>query len=115
MPHPNLNRAIELFNHRRFYDAHEAFEDLWREASDPDKRFLQGLVQLAVAFHHHSAGNAAGTSGVLARAIRNLEPYPAEYLGIQVAALRKAAREFQEAFGTGDKLLHLPRVIFFAE
>lgn len=66
--------ALALFNSARFFDAHEAFEDLWREAPHdaPLRLHLQGLVQLAVAFHHQSTGNLEGACSVLERAIRNL-------------------------------------------
>ena len=50
-------RGIRHFNAREFYDAHEVWEDVWRESQGMEKRFLQGLIQAAVALHHHSTGN----------------------------------------------------------
>jgi hypothetical protein len=38
----------------------------------PVRRHLQGMVQLAVAFHHESKGNHVGARSVLERALRNL-------------------------------------------
>src|SRR5205807_8005555 len=64
--------GIELFNDSRFFDAHEVLEDVWRETSGPEKSFLQGLVQLAVALHHHSTGNSLGAGSLLTKAHRNL-------------------------------------------
>jgi hypothetical protein len=71
----DASRGFALFNSGHFFDAHEALEDLWREApSDrPIRRHLQGLVQLAVAFHHQSTGNRIGARSVLRRALRNIE------------------------------------------
>lgn len=70
-----LGQALSLFNEGRFFDAHEALEDLWRDApkNTPARRHLQGLVQLAVAFHHHSTGNCVGALSVLKRGLRNLD------------------------------------------
>ena len=37
--------GIRHFNAREFYDAHEVWEDVWRESHGMEKRFLQGLIQ----------------------------------------------------------------------
>ena len=70
----DLTHGLALFNRARFFDAHEALEDVWRESphGTPLRRHLQGLVQLAVAFHHESRDNFIGARSVLDRAMRNL-------------------------------------------
>ena len=62
--HPDLARGVDLFNRARFFDAHEELEDVWRSVPGdcPSRRHIQGMVQLAVAFHHES------TATVLVRA-----------------------------------------------
>jgi hypothetical protein len=75
------HRGIRLFNAREFYDAHEVWEDVWRESEGMEKRFLQGLIQAAVAFHHHSTGNVDGTCSLLERACKNLAACPEEFGG----------------------------------
>ena len=42
-------QGVELFNRAAFFDAHEALEDVWRAAPLAEKKFLQGLIQVAVA------------------------------------------------------------------
>ena len=73
--------GIELFNRAAFFDAHEALEDVWRAAPQPEKKFLQGLIQVAVAMHHHGNRNSAGARSVLRRAFRNLSLYPEGFGG----------------------------------
>jgi hypothetical protein len=76
--HGDFNRGVDLFNRAHFFDAHEVIEDVWRSLprDRPSRRHLrlhiQGLVQLAVAFHHESKGNHVGARSVLERAMRNL-------------------------------------------
>ena len=74
MVEESLRRGVVLFNQADFFDAHEVFEDLWRSVprSLPASQHIQGMVQLAVAFHHQSHGNMIGAGSVLERAIRNL-------------------------------------------
>ena len=73
----DLSIFIDLFNGGRFFDAHEVLEDVWRSVPNlPPRRLLrlhlQGMIQLAVAFHHASTGNRTGARSVLERAMRNL-------------------------------------------
>jgi uncharacterized protein len=79
--------GIELFNEHRFFEAHEVLEDVWRDAPEPERKFLQGLIQVAVAMVHHSRGNSIGCRSVLERARRNLAKYPAVHGGLDLAAL----------------------------
>jgi predicted metal-dependent hydrolase len=86
--HASLRRGIDLFNAGRFYEAHEVLEDVWRESIGQRKQFLQGLVQLAVGFHHYTTDNVIGAQSVLKRGISNLAVYPDECEGINIRALR---------------------------
>jgi uncharacterized protein len=103
-------RGIRLFNEQHFFDAHEVWEDVWRESSGPEKRFLQGLIQVAVAFHHHSTGNFVGARSLLERARKNLAAYPPEFGGIELAALLSSMVIWREVIGSGAALPEFPRI-----
>ena len=49
---PRFGQAIELFNSQEWYAAHDVFEELWHETADPERRSLQGILQVAVAQLH---------------------------------------------------------------
>ena len=95
-------RGIRLFNAREFYDAHEVWEDVWRESHGLEKRFLQGLIQAAVALHHHSTGNVVGAGSLMERGLRNLAGCPAEFGGIAVGELIAALGEWRAAVVRGE-------------
>jgi len=101
-------RGIQLFNDRHFYDAHEVWEDVWRESSGPEKRFLQGLIQVAVAFHHHSMGNTVGACSLLERARKNLVDHPEDFGGIRMAALLTSMAEWKESLASGSAVPAFP-------
>ena len=44
--------GIEQFNHQEFYACHDTLEALWMEADEPEKKFYQGILQIAVALYH---------------------------------------------------------------
>ena len=103
-------RAIDHFNRAEFFDAHEAWEDVWRETPPPDKQFLQGLIQVAVAFHHHSTGNVVGARSLLPRACRNLQGCPQDFRGIRIAQLMQSLQEWQAALAEGRPVPAWPRL-----
>ena len=85
-----FNRGLDLFNRAHFFDAHEVLEDVWREAPlhTPSRRHLQGLVQVAVAFHHQSKGNHVGARSVLERAMRNISGADSSFPDLDLDRLR---------------------------
>lgn len=102
--------GISLFNNAEFFNAHEALEDVWRAAPAENKKFLQGLVQVAVAFHHYSTGNRVGMRSVLERAIRNLAEPPGSFGRIELAALLQSLAQWREALDNNSSLPALPRI-----
>ena len=83
----SLEEGLVLMRAERWFDAHEALEDEWRDAPAPERDFLQGLVHVTVAWHHASRGNAPGASRQLAKATRRLTPSAPSPRGVDVAAV----------------------------
>jgi len=73
---PVASRGIALFNSGRFFEAHEAFEDLWRAASGPERRALQGLIQICAGLTKHRRGLPGPAASLLAKGLANLEAAP---------------------------------------
>jgi len=102
--------GIRLFNAGQFFESHEVLEDLWRAAPENDKKFLQGLTQLAVAFHHHSTGNLVGCRSVLARALRNLAAYPQGLLNMRTDEILQAVTPCRLALEESRSIPELPKL-----
>lgn len=71
----SADEGRRLFNEGRFFEAHEAFEDAWREASGRRKTALQALTQLAAAFHKlkEFGTQARGAAYLLEKCAEKLE------------------------------------------
>ena len=110
MDEAGFQRGLELFNRGEFFDAHEVLEDVWRAAPAAEKRFLQGLIQVAVGLHHYSRGNLAGARSLLARANRNLSAYSPRHGGIELAKLRAQVEEWVGALENRKTTPALPRI-----
>ena len=78
-----FERGVEEFNGRFFFEAHDTWEELWRETSGPDKLFYQGLIQTAVGFYHLSNKNYKGACSQFGKAISKLEQYRPTYHGLE--------------------------------
>lgn len=80
--------GVGLFNARRFFEAHEVWEELWLVELEPEKTFLQGLIQLAAACHHHGRGNPRGARSLAAAGLAKLSRFPDEHRAIAVGELQ---------------------------
>lgn len=91
---PRLAEGLRLFRSGRYFEAHDAWEALWHEVGDPQREWLQGLIQVAVARHHLARGRASSAAYLLGRAELHRRRGGRPRLGIALAALiRQAARE----------------------
>ena len=89
MPDALLQQGIEEFNRGHFFEAHELWEEAWNEVVGEEKRFYQGLVQLAAGYHKLSLAQENGARKLLERGNQTLRDFPAAYAGIDLAALRE--------------------------
>lgn len=57
--------AAALFDAGLFFEVHELLEPVWFQATEPARTALQGLIQIAVGFHHLENGNREGARSLL--------------------------------------------------
>ena len=79
-----LQKSVLLFNHHLFFEVHEVLEPQWMKEQGEIKRFLQGLIQIAVAFYHIGRGNLAGTRSLLHEGLIKIAPYAPACLGLEL-------------------------------
>ncbi len=60
--HDQFRFGADLYNHAFFWEAHEAFEELWRRAAarSRERALLQGLIQAAAAQLKKAVGDERG-------------------------------------------------------
>jgi hypothetical protein len=86
-------QAIEQFNQQQFYACHDTLEALWLEAVEPNKKFYQGILQIAVACYHLGNQNWRGAVILLGEGVNRLSNYQPIYEGIDVASLIEESSE----------------------
>jgi len=91
-----------------FFLAHEHWEGVWLKCEEPEKTFLQALIQITAAFHHLQRKNFIGAASLLRAALRRLEVFPAAFGGIEVEDLRASMRAWLLALDREDPSLRPP-------
>ena len=122
-------QGVEQFNSQQFYACHDTLEALWMDATEPQKTFYQGILQIAVALYHLGNSNWRGAVILLGEGINKLQRYPPTYAGIDVdelltssaallTALHQAGPEKIDNWIVGncanagaDEALPLPRIV----
>ena len=97
-----LANGLRCYRAEEFFEAHEHWEAVWLASEEPEKTFLQALIQTSAAFHHLRRRNGVGASSLLTRALRKLDSYPAVYGGVEVEELRASMRGWLRALEGGD-------------
>jgi predicted metal-dependent hydrolase len=100
--HGDLAEGLRRYHAGQFFAAHESWEAVWLGAQEPEKMFLQGLIQVTAAFHHLQRKNPLGTTLLLQAALGRLERYPACFGEISVDLLRAEIREWLQALEAGE-------------
>jgi uncharacterized protein len=83
-----LRDGIDSFNDGRFFESHEALEGFYQDTEAVHKPFLEGLIQLAVAFRIFSEfGEFKGPVRMIYQALIRFENYQPVFLGVRVDEL----------------------------
>jgi uncharacterized protein len=79
--------GIRRFNEQAYFEAHEIWEELWREDQGSSRRYYQGLIQAAVCLYHFGTGNTRGARKLYFSSRGYLEAYRPRHLGVDVDQL----------------------------
>ncbi|MEC4985294.1 MAG: DUF309 domain-containing protein [Oscillatoria sp. PMC 1068.18] len=87
MPLPEFWQGVEEFNQQEFYACHDTLEALWMESVEPEKRFYQGILQIAVGCYHLGNHNWRGAVISLGEGIRRIRDFQPVWEGVDVTEL----------------------------
>lgn len=110
--HGALAEGLRCYRSGQFFLAHEHWESAWLQCAEPEKTFLQSLIQIAAAMHHLERGNRTGAASLLTRSLRRLERFPATFAAVDVEALRHSLRAWVRALAQRELLqMEIPRIL----
>src|SRR5450631_3122554 len=83
-----FDEGIDLFNEGKFFECHEAWEEVWKRSDGDEKLFYQGIIQAAVAILHAQRGNLTGAASLYCKASAKLDHLSSEHMGLALGELR---------------------------
>lgn len=101
-------QGVEQFNSGEFYACHDTLEAIWIEASEADKKFYQGILQIAVALYHLGNQNLRGAVILLGEGSNRLRAYPGDYAQLDVSDFIQQAMKLLTDLQTHDPQRPLP-------
>jgi predicted metal-dependent hydrolase len=84
-----FEKGVDEFNRGFYFECHDTLEEVWTGVRSESRDFLQGLIQVSVAFYHLSNGNLVGAESLLERARKRFAPYPDSCYGFDLGAHRR--------------------------
>ena len=105
----NFLNALNLFNNQKWYEAHDAFEDIWNILDGDERQVIQGILQVSVSQFHLSKGNLNGATILLGEGLGRIKNRTNINLGIDLVTfcqcledlLRKL--QYKEELNENDK------------
>jgi uncharacterized protein len=105
-PEALLQLGIDLYNAGHYWNAHEAWEQVWLDSEREMRGFYQGLIQVTAAFVHVTRAEFPGSIRLLDAGIAKLEKYPATFHGVKLGGLLNGAKTARSRlWALGEKRL----------
>ena len=79
-----LLAALNLFNNHQWYEAHDAFEEIWNNVDGDERQVIQGILQVSVSQFHLSKGNLNGATILLGEGLGRIKNRTNINLGIDL-------------------------------
>ena len=76
--------ALNLFNNQKWYEAHDAFEEIWNSVDGDERQVIQGILQVSVSQFHLSKGNLNGATILLGEGLGRIKTRTKINLGIDL-------------------------------
>ena len=85
--------ALNLFNNQKWYEAHDAFEDIWITLNGDEMQVIQGILQVSVSQFHLSKGNLNGATILLGEGLGRIKNRTNIDLGVDLESFCKCLDE----------------------
>ena len=105
----NFLNALNLFNDQKWYEAHDAFENIWNTLDGDERQIIQGLLQVSVSQFHLSKGNYNGATILLGEGLGRIKNRTSINLGIDLQTFCRSLEEllkklqYREELNENDK------------
>ena len=100
----SFNFALNLFNEQKWYEAHDAFEDIWNTVEGDQRQVIQGILQVSVSQFHLSKGNLNGATILLGEGLGRIKTRKDINLGIDLESFCNCLEDLLRKLQYKEKL-----------
>ena len=100
----SLQEAIDLFNNQEWYEAHDAFEDIWNDLVGDERQIIQGILQVSVSQFHLNKGNVNGAMILLGEGLGRIRNRVSDDLEIDLILLCRSLESLLNKLHTKEPL-----------
>jgi predicted metal-dependent hydrolase len=98
-----IREGCNFFNKGEFYEAHESWEDVWNELDDPERRWVQGAIQVATGLHKLTRMRPDVCVTLLRKALGKLHDAPPAWRGLDLEGARRGAERILSDLENGGR------------
>ena len=104
----SLFTALILFNNHKWYEAHDAFEEIWNTLDGDERQVIQGILQVSVSQFHLNKGNLNGATILLGEGLGRIKNRTFINFGVDLDAFCKSLEsllnklQFKDALNERD-------------
>ena len=96
--------ALNLFNDHKWYEAHDAFEEIWNSVDGDERQVIQGILQVSVSQFHLSKGNFNGATILLGEGLGRIKTRTKINLGIDLESFCRCLEDLLEKLQNREML-----------
>lgn len=79
--------GLQAFNRHAFYEAHEHFEDAWRQTSTDEREFFRAFLHLSGGFYRLTQDRPGAARKFFTHAQKWLSLFPGEFRGYDLVMI----------------------------
>ena len=96
--------ALNLFNNHQWYEAHDAFEEIWNSVDGDERQVIQGILQVSVSQFHLSKGNLNGATILLGEGLGRIKTRTKVNLGIDLDSFCRCLEDLLRKLQYNEKV-----------
>lgn len=96
-----LKLGLELFNQKKYHEAHDILEEQWKDTASDDKyrNLYQGIIQASISIYLFNEKRMSGSKKLLDKALVLLARYEPKALDIDVETFILDLKDFHLSNG----------------
>ena len=99
-----FSEALNLFNEQKWYEAHDAFEDIWNTLNGDERQVIQGILQVSVSQFHLSKGNFNGATILLGEGLGRINTRTSVNFGVDLVSFCKCLESLLRKLQNNQKV-----------